>query len=62
MRSIFLYDVVNIMTFVIIYLDPLNVNDATDEFKRIMKQTDSKVLSNYIISAYELRNTTLANK
>ena len=43
-------------------LGPINVNDATDEFKRILKQTDSKVLSNYIISAYELRNTTLANK
>ena len=41
---------------------PINVNDATDEFKRIIKQSDSKILSNYIISAYELRNVTLANK
>ena len=41
---------------------PINVNDATDEFIRIMKHSDSKILSNYIISAYELRNVTLANK
>ena len=41
---------------------PININDATDEFLRIMKQSDSKILSNYIISAYELRNVTLAKK
>ena len=31
-------------------LGPVDVNDASDE---TMKQTDSKVLSYYIISAYE---------
>ena len=41
---------------------PININDPTDEFIRIMKQSDSKILSNYIISAYELRNVTLAKK
>ena len=41
---------------------PININDATDEFIRIMKQSDSKILSNYTISAYELRNVTLAKK
>ena len=37
-------------------------NDASDEFIRIVKQIDSKILSNYIISAYELKNVTLARK
>ena len=43
-------------------LGPADVNDVSDEFIRIVKQTDSKILSNYIISAYELRNVTLARK
>ena len=43
---------------------PVDLNDATDEFKRIMKQSYTKILTNFdiIISAYELRNVTLANK
>ena len=40
---------------------PLNINDVTDEFKRIMKHSDPKIISNYIISAYERRNVKLAN-
>ena len=40
----------------------INVNEATNEFIRIMKQTDTKILSIYILSAYELRNATLANQ
>ena len=34
---------------------PLNINDVTDEFKRIMKHSDPKIISNYIISAYDLQ-------
>ena len=45
-----------------ILLGPVDVNDASDEFIRIVKQSDSKILSNYIISAHELRNVTLARK
>ena len=43
-------------------LGPVDINDASDEFIRHMKETDPKTLSNYIIAAYELRNVTLASK
>ena len=43
-------------------LGPVDVNNASDGFIRIVKQTNSKILSNYIISAYELRNVTLVRK
>ena len=43
-------------------LGPVDINNASDEFIRIVKQTNSKILSNYIISAYELRNVTLVRK
>ena len=40
----------------------INVNDATNEFIRIIKQTNAKILSKYVLSANELRNATLANQ
>ena len=43
-------------------LGPVDINDASDEFIRLMKETDPKTLSNYINAAYEIRNVTLASK
>ena len=43
-------------------LGSFNINDASDEFIKLMKETDPKILSNYIIAACELRNVTLASK
>ena len=56
MRNILLFSEISTQPFVTNF----DVNDASGEFIHIMKQPDSKILSPYIISAYELRNITLA--
>ena len=64
MRNLFLFSLIQCNKYTTIrnLLGSVDVNDISDEFIRIVKQTDSKILSNYIISAYELRNVTLARK